>query len=246
MHATLARNTPLPTNNPRLSCPPRFPTSAPSCTPVVRGTCHSCCACAVSASSRFTGLAQLRLQAPEPHRIPPAVYTLAQPAARPLLTHVFGSGLALAVLCSGAIVVNRTSIRARNIFDAVSEASHLVFHPEFAAWVPTRQCHVESEWEMCGDAQRSAGVLAPNLDRKGWVPCSAFPSSPGPHSWCACTMDVCSRSMGLAQLRAPVSGLEAHIRVARRTQSDPVLTHHLVPPPAVWVTSLSRMASTIR
>ncbi|KAJ7152353.1 hypothetical protein C8R46DRAFT_1228593 [Mycena filopes] len=118
--------------------------------------------------------------------IPLSGADLAQPATRPLVTHMYISGLALAE--SGFpwkfMVVNPAGIRVRDLLMAIHENfQHFVFRAEYESWTPERQRHAELEWAMRGGDKRRDGLrrvdylcgqlcfrgLSWNLDRTGWV-----------------------------------------------------------------------------
>ncbi|KAJ7785115.1 hypothetical protein DFH07DRAFT_873003 [Mycena maculata] len=118
--------------------------------------------------------------------IPLSPADLAQPATRPLLTHMFVSGLALADARFPwkFMVVNAAGIRVRDVFSAITDNfAHHVFRAEYERWTPARQRHAELEWELRGGPATQDGLrridylcghlyfrgLAPNPDRTGWV-----------------------------------------------------------------------------
>ncbi|KAJ7513128.1 hypothetical protein B0H11DRAFT_2213650 [Mycena galericulata] len=120
---------------------------------------------------------------PQNVSIPLTPADLAQPATRPLLTHI-GLALADARFPWKFMVVNARGIRVRDVFTAVMDNfQHHVFRAEFEKWAPARRRHAELEWELRGGPETQDGLrridylcghlyfrgLAPNPDRTGWV-----------------------------------------------------------------------------
>ncbi|KAJ7467705.1 hypothetical protein FB451DRAFT_1137464 [Mycena latifolia] len=118
--------------------------------------------------------------------IPLSPADLAQPATRPLLTHMYVSGLALSDVRFPwkFMVVNPAGIRVRDVFRAIMDNfQQLVFPAEWEKWGPARQQRAKLEWTMRGAEETQDGLrridylcgqlffrgLAPNPDRTGWV-----------------------------------------------------------------------------
>ncbi|KAJ7893550.1 hypothetical protein B0H13DRAFT_2037422 [Mycena leptocephala] len=118
--------------------------------------------------------------------IPLSQPDLAQPATRPLVTHMYINGVA----CTDAgfpwksMVVNSAGICVRDVFNAIMDNfQHYVFRSEYQKWSQARQKRAELEWALRGGPETQDGLrrldylcgqlcfrgLEPSRDRTGWV-----------------------------------------------------------------------------